>query len=138
MRMKSVFCIILGVTLHFAVLSQTKQDLLGDWKVVDLALSPDAEPEEKQMLETLKALFMKSTFHFKANNLFTLKSPDKELATNDANWSFSESKKTVTVTERTTKGTPGVLMEIAVKSKDGKFYFLMSETPLVLVVEKIK
>lgn len=134
--MKFIFCSVLGLIMHVAVFAQTKQDLMGDWKVVDVVLAPNAETAEKQMLEQLKGVFLKSTFHFKANNVFVLKSPDKELAIANANWNFDERKKEIAVTQAKAKGTPGLLMEMAVKVKDGKYYFLMAETPLVLVVEK--
>jgi len=138
MFMKSLLVFVIGLTVHIPALSQSKQDLIGNWKVVNVELLPDAAQEEKQMLGTLKSLLLKSTFHFKENNLFTLKSPDKELSTNDAIWKFDDSKKLVIVTERVSKGNPGVLMEIVVKAKDGKYIFLMTETPLILFVEKMQ
>jgi hypothetical protein len=136
--MKSLLVFVIGFTVHFSALSQSKQDLIANWKVINVELLPDGEQEEKQMLATVKSIFLKSTFHFKENNLFTLKSPDKELSTNDAIWKFDDNKKIVVVTERVSKGNPGVLMEIVVKAKDGKYVFLMTETPLILFVEKMQ
>jgi hypothetical protein len=136
--MKSLLVFVIGFTVHFSALSQSKQDLIGNWKVINVELLPDGEQEEKQMLATVKSIFLKSTFHFKENNLFTLKSPDKELSTNDAIWKFDDNKKIVVVTERVSKGNPGVLMEIVVKAKDGKYVFLTTETPLILFVEKMQ
>ena len=116
--------------------SQQNEDLIGDWKITKVELTPNAGQEEKQMLGMLTQIFTKSTFHFKTNSLFSFESPDKDLAIRDAVWKFDITKKYIKVTERVTKGTSGQLMGITVKVIEGQYLFFMEESPFVLTVIK--
>jgi hypothetical protein len=134
------YCFILHFCLSilFSKFSyaQESQDLIGDWKIIKVELSPNTQEEEKQMLSMITQIFLKSTFHFNANNSFSFDSPDKDLATKNGIWHFDARKKYITIVERVSKGIPGQLMGINVEVSNGKYLFLMEETPLILTVTK--
>jgi hypothetical protein len=116
--------------------SQTRQDFVGDWKIIKVELSRTADEEEKQRVEMISTIFLKSTFHFKTNNSFSFECPNKELAIKDGVWQFDINKKYLNITEQTTKGTPGQLMGIVVKPSGQQYLFLLEETPIILTVAK--
>jgi hypothetical protein len=132
---------IMALTILFASAgkpgyAQQGVDLIGDWKITKVEMGPDAAQEERQMLEMLTQIFLKSTFHFKNNSLFSFDSPDKDLAIQDAVWRFDTAKKYIKISERVSKGKPGQLMGIIVIVKEGKYFFQMEETPVILAVMK--
>ncbi len=116
--------------------SQQQEDLIGDWNIIKVELAPNSKQLDKQLLEMAAPIFLKSTFHFKDNKIFSFDSPNKELAIKDAIWEFDNKKKYVNVFERVAKGIPGKLMGIIVKIQDGKYSFFVEESPLILTVEK--
>ena len=133
---RTITFIILFTVLTKPSFSQQNDDLIGDWKITKVELTPNAGQEEKQMLVMLRQIFSKSTFHFKNNNLFSFESPDKDLAIKEASWKFDVTKKYIKVTERVTKGNSGQLMGITVKIIAGQYLFFMEESPVVLTVIK--
>lgn len=131
------YCIIaLLIFISSTSYSQQAEDLLGVWKVVKVGLQPNAQQEEKQMLEMLNQTFLKSTFYFKENNLFSFDSPNKDLAIKAGFWKFDSNKKFINVAEPVSKGVPGQLMGITVKVLNNEYSFWLDETPLVLTVKK--
>jgi hypothetical protein len=116
--------------------SQQNDDLIGDWKITKVELAPNAGQEENEMIGMLTQIFLKSTFHFKNNSLFSFDSPDKDLAIKDAIWKFDITKKYIKITERVSKGKSGQLMGITLIVKEGQYSFLMEETPVILTVIK--
>jgi hypothetical protein len=114
--------------------SQTTADFIGEWKIITVELSAAAGEEEKQMLAMLRPIFLKSMFHFKADNSFSFASPDKELAIEDGVWQFDVKKQYLKVMERMSKGTPGQLMGITVNEANGGYLFHLEETPVILTV----
>lgn len=116
--------------------SQKAEDFVGNWKVVKVDLSPIADEAEKQSIATIRQIFLKSTFHFKADSSFSLEAPDKDLAVRDGVWQFDPNKKYIKVTERPSVKSPGQLMGITVKLEKDSYLFIIDETPLVLTVSK--
>ena len=116
--------------------SQKPEDIIGDWKVVKVELLPSADQEEKQNIGILRKTLLKSTFHFKSNNLFSFDCPDKELAIKTAFWTFDSTSQKIKVIERISKGHASFLMEITVKVLNGNYLFLMDESPVMLTVER--
>jgi len=128
----TLFC-FLCTTVSF---SQKREDLVGSWKIVKVELAPDAPPEMKQGLDMLSQIMLNSTFQFKENNSFSMDSPDADLATKDGLWQYNAQKKSIKVTERPVNGKQGVLMDITVQVKNGKYLFFMDETSVILTVAK--
>jgi len=116
--------------------SQKREDLVGSWKIVKVELAPDAPPEMKQGLEMLSQIMLNSTFQFKENNSFSMDTPIPDLATKEGLWNYDAQKKFIKVTERPSNGKQGVLMEISVRVKNGKYLFFMDETSVILTVAK--
>lgn len=122
----------------FASLSHSQKtgDFVGNWKVVKVELSPTADEEEKQSIGMIRQIFLKSTFHFKADSSFSFDAPDKDLVVKDGIWQFDSNKKYIKVTERPSVKAPGQLMGITVAAKKDNYLFAMDETPLILTVSK--
>jgi hypothetical protein len=116
--------------------SQKREDLIGEWKIVKVELSPDAGPEEKQGLNFLSQVLLKSAFQFRENNTCTFSCSDPEMEIKDGAWQFDAGLKLIRVLEGKSKAKPGVLMEISVQEIKGKVTFLMKETPVILSVVK--
>jgi Domain of unknown function (DUF5004) len=128
----TLFC-FLCTTVSY---SQKREDLVGSWKIVKVELAPDAPPEMKQGLDILSQIMLNSTFQFKENNSFSMDSPDADLATKDGIWQYDSVKKSIRVKERPVNGKQGVLMDITVQVKNGKYLFFMDETSVILTVAK--
>lgn len=136
LRIRSAFFLAVSLLFSNLMYAQKAEDFIGDWKIIKVELSPNAEQEAKQFFSKLNAIFLKSTFHFKPNNSFSFDSPDEDLSIKDAVWQFDIKKQTIKVMERKSKGTPGLLMGIIVKETNGGYLFLMEETPVILTVVK--
>ncbi len=127
---------LIGLVYTTASYSQKREDLVGNWKIVKVELAPDAPPEMKQGLDILSQIMLNSTFQFKENNSFSMDSPDADLATKDGIWQYDSVKKSIRVKERPVNGKQGVLMDITVQVKNGKYLFFMDETSVILTVAK--
>lgn len=118
-----------------------KADLIGSWKAVDVQLIGEIQgidEDGKQMIEQMREGFVGTIFGFKANDEFTIQFKEsippfmKELEfLNNKNWKIENG--TVLI------GTPEdgfSLMGIIVMKREGKNYFLLEETTLILEVSK--
>ena len=132
------FILLLSSSLFFGKFSysQQREDLIGDWNIIKVELVANSKQIDKQLLEMATPIFLKSTFHFKDNKIFSFDSPNNELAIKEAIWEFDNKKNYITVFERVSKGIPGMLMGIIVKAQGGKYFFILEESPLILTVEK--
>lgn len=128
--------LILSLATTNNIYAQHAEDIIGNWKVIKAELSDQAKQEEKKMLPRLNAIFSKTTFHFKADSSFLLKSPEKVL-NQPGMWLYNEEEKRIIVWEKNPKGRPGKLMEILVKVIDGQYKFEMIESPVILTVSRI-
>lgn len=95
----------------------------------------DAAAEEKKMLTQVEKIFLKSSFHFKANGGFSFDAPAEDLAIPQGVWRYDAAKRLITVSE-TTKPNSILLMELTVEPMTNGYVFKMEETPLLLKVEK--
>lgn len=128
--------VIFFLTLPTSSFSQQTEDFIGDWKIIKVEISKNAEKEEKAMLELAKKIFLTSTFHFKKNDLFSFDTPEKMLQMKDKIWKFDSAKKYITVNEKGAKSNASLLMGIKVKYVEGQYRFLLDDTNIILTVEK--
>lgn len=123
--------------------SINETDLIGKWKVVNIIESKDMPTpktaEEKKMLESLKTAFLNSTFEFKSDYNFNL-NIDFEIIgkmMKKVHWKLDSKKMSVIIQNwKDSKSSKFKLMEIFILNKNGKTYFSLRETPLLLEVKK--
>lgn len=127
--------IIICMSMPGIIYAQTKEDIIGNWKVVKTELDKSANKEEKQKLEQIYAIFSKTTFQFNPDGSFILKSSEKNL-NQQGIWEFNVQKRNIIVWDKESKGVRGKLMEILVEKRDDGFAFVMKETPIILIVSK--
>lgn len=145
MHMKSLTTFIFFIVFTTQLFSQelTKEGLLGNWKVVDSQLMPEMEmgldAEGKKKMEQTRIGFIGTVFYFEVNNKFRIKFPDnipkfmKELEfLNNTQWMIKKGQRIAIGTAQDDYS----LMEIIVNDKEGKKYFILDETPLILEVTK--
>jgi hypothetical protein len=121
----------------FNVKAQTST-ILGKWRVVDVEYAQSKlSKEEKQKVEMIKGAFKRSHFEFKTNNMFSFDFEEKDMNIKNAHWKYDSKNASYIIQEWKDKDeVRSVLMEIAVKNKNGKIFFLLTETPFVLEVTK--
>lgn len=137
--MKYLFSCALILTFIFAKAQKPESFLLGKWKVLEVSIPENASAMEKKALEVLKPNLLKTTFIFKENNrgecnLFFDGVP-VELESKpspDIYWTFNPKTRTVVIKEW--KKRYSVLMSFVVNKKEGKTYFSLNESTVVLRV----
>ena len=74
------FIIIFSVFVSSFLLGQiTKSDLIGTWQVKNVSYNFKVKnPEDKAKMETLKKMFLQSSFVFRNNNLVDFNFPSPE------------------------------------------------------------
>lgn len=141
--MKQIFSTVLCF-LFLAVPEMSQEaienDLVGSWKVNDAQLL--SKGTSKELIIAAKILsksFLKSHFEFKADKHFSFDCDDADMRIKNAHWKYNPKTKSVIIQEwRDRNMAKPILMEIFIKRDDNKFTFLISETPIVLLVEKSK
>lgn len=118
--------------------AQEANDFVGKWKVISVALTPDASQKERQFLTVFRAAFLNAIFEFKANRFFSLDAPDKEVAIPEGVWMYDAKRKYLDVSEKSPPETRSQLMGMTVKKTPAGFEFLVDETPLILTVKRLK
>lgn len=129
----SIFCLV--ITKHSN--AQTVEDIIGNWKVVKVELTPDAKTEEKNAFEMVNTMFLQTMFNINSDNSFSFITTNKDLTIPSATWSYNSTTKTITVigiAPDTQK--KGLLMEIIVNIIEGNYLFKLNETPVILTVLK--
>jgi hypothetical protein len=119
----------------------TNDTILGSWKVVNSQIKvemkggPNADLKKK--IEQMKKGFIGTIFNFKTNNKFTIKFPDnipnfmKELEfLNNNKWKIKNGQRIAIGNEENGYS----LVEIIVKTTQGKKYFILEPMPLLLEV----
>lgn len=117
--------------------SQTIQEseLIGLWNVVNVEGTLEAEDSEKQKLDSLIKAFHKATFHFQSDKNFTLAIDFIGIGDmmKNVHWNYLPGSASVVIQDWKLKDN---LMIIVVEQKNDKVYFKLTESPLVLEVEK--
>jgi hypothetical protein len=96
--------------------------------------------EQQKKMDDLKSAFMKSTFEFKENNRFnfnieSMKELDEMMK--DVHWKLNSNKTEIIIQELKDKDTDKYqLMVIQISERNGKIYFVMTESPFVLEMKK--
>ena len=141
--MKSLTTFIFLIVFTTQLFSQdlTKETITGTWKVVDSQIMPETQmgldANGKKKMEQMRIGFIGTSLKFEASKKFTIKYADnipnfmKELEfLNNKNWRIEKGLRIAIGTEKDGYS----LMGIIVKNKQGKKYFILDETPLILEV----
>ena len=118
-----------------------KQNIIGIWKVEKIIGDfPKMPAEQQKKMDDLKSALMKSTFEFKENNRFNfniefMKELDEMMK--NVHWKLNSNKTEIIIQEWKDKDTDKYqLMGIQVSERNGKIYFVMTESPFVLEMKK--
>ena len=134
--------LVLYFAVPFLASSQTlsREQIVGTWTAREVSFS---EPigrtgEEKSAVEKTKRGLVNSQFIFKHNGLFTIRLPAnapkefRELEDmNNKMWHIKSKEKMVFV-----GSLDEDLLTINVKVRNGEYYFLIRDTPLVMRMER--
>lgn len=111
----------------------SKADLLGTWYVKNVSYNnKESTAVQKQRLESMKKMFLKTTFVFRNNNV-DFNFPSQEIALKNGTWKF-EMENVICINKGKEK-----FMKFFIENKNNKTYFILSdfEFPyLILEVEK--
>ena len=128
-----VFCELRAQTL-------SEEDLVGDWRVVQIHEISDKMPSEmRQEMEMMRNAFLTSKFQFKPNKNFTFDFSlfDGEIEITNEHWKLDRQTGNVIIQEWKDKDKEKpVLMGIEVLRQAGKTIFVLQETFFSLEVEK--
>jgi hypothetical protein len=118
-----------------------KENVIGTWKVENITGDfPKMPAEQQKKMDALKTAFMKSTFEFKENNRFNfniefMKELDEMMK--NVHWKLNSNKTGIIIQEWKDKDTDKYqLMGIQISERNGKVYFVMTESPFVLEMKK--
>lgn len=114
-------------------------DLVGTWGVTNFKLlSTGFSKEEITKAGTLKKSFLQAHFKFKADKHFSFDFDAADFKIQNARWKYNPNTKSAIIHEwKDGNAIKSILMELYIKRQDGKFIFLLSETPFILEVEKV-
>jgi hypothetical protein len=137
----SLFVLVLVLSTMNATAQTLQRDsLAGSWICLEASISPNVNvpKEEMEAFKVLQSGVINSKFLFKQDGLFQWQFPEsvnsvfKELTfLNGQPWSIDTQKDFIHI------GKPREnLMQIMVIKKDGITYFVLSDTPLMLRMQK--
>jgi hypothetical protein len=121
--------------ISLTALSQKKDDITGNWKVIRVLLPADLKGD-KQGIQKMEKIMLQTSFHFNSDGSCTVDSPEKEMQFKKCKWTFNDKEKSISINGEV-NGDKGLLMEIIVSPKNNKWYFELVETPISLEVHKI-
>lgn len=134
-----LFLILLSSISYGQTLNEER--LIGIWKVERIIADfPKMPAEQQKKMDDLKGAFIKSTFEFKENNRFNfniefIKEIDEMMK--NVHWKLITNKTEIVIQEWKDKDTDEYqLMGIQISEKNGKIYFVMTESPFVLEMKK--
>ncbi|EDM42898.1 hypothetical protein SCB49_11397 [unidentified eubacterium SCB49] len=118
-----------------------KENIIGLWGVEKITGDfPEMPAEQQKIMDNLKSAFMKSTFEFKEDNRFNfniefMKELDEMMK--NVHWKLDSNKSEIIIQEWKDKDTDKYqLMGIQISQKNGKTYFVLTESPFVLEMKK--
>jgi hypothetical protein len=136
MRQLKPVLVILFVVIAAKSWSQTQSDFPGDWNVTKVVVSDKTGEISPETIKKIETMFMQTQFHFKADGIFVIDSPQKALQFKKSNWIFNDKDKTILVNGTDMDGKEGQLMKMFVKTDSGKWVFELDEAPIRLEVQK--
>ena len=134
-RYKCILLILLIVSCYSGW-SQTQSDLPGDWNVTKVTITDKAGEIPPESLKKIENMFMQTQFHFKADGLFIIDSPQKALQFKKSQWTFNDKDKSISVSGTDMTNKEGLLMKLYVKVENAKWIFQMDDAPIILEVQK--
>jgi hypothetical protein len=114
----------------------TTNELIGIWKVTDLVIDTSSPlAANKAFVSKISPMLMKTVFTIKADHSFNMKGEGLFKDPVNGIWEYNAINHWLKVTEK--RGSKSRLVEIMVfKNKEGKMCFSLSETPVMLIVQK--
>ena len=136
--MKYILVVMVTLALGVTGFTQNKIDIVGKWKVVRVQMAAaKLSKEERARFQSVKQSFLKSKFDFAADQHFSFDFALKVMQIKKAHWKFSNNSKSYLIQNwKDRLSNESILMEVMVQERDDKIYFLVSETPFILQVEK--
>lgn len=117
-----------------------EQEITGKWKAKAVSINNamlDGE-EDKNAIEAIKEAFLNATFNFKADHNFDMDISVKDIALANHHWKINPASGDIYVQEWKDKDKNEILvMIIQVRKKDGKIFFLLQETPIIVEVVRM-
>jgi len=140
--MKLVYLIALFISIPLYLFGQTKSELIGTWKVHQVKLSQEiqVEGEAKQNVNMVIDAFSHSVFHFKSDGKFDFQVDIADLKIENGYWKYDPATNYVSVDnwdDRNKVGSGGLMNFYVKKDRMGRTLFLIEETPLIFIVEKM-
>ena len=133
------FCFLLiGSLISITTFSQTRSDLTGNWKVIQVHTTEELKKELKANIQKVEKIMLQLRFHFNNDGTCTTDSPaEKGMDFKKCTWTYKEKEKSINIDGIAPSGDKGLLMKLFVTIKNNKWYFTMDETPVILEVQKI-
>ncbi len=128
-----VLCSLLVWCVSGIASAQTTNGLPGKWIVTKVIVSE--ESKQKDGVEMMCNLFTKSVFQLKPDQSCVFDCKEPELAIRNGKWIYNAQKKSIDIIDP--QNTTHVLMSLQVKNEQGKWFFLLDESPFVLEVAKL-
>lgn len=132
---KTILILISFISFSCFAQDLSKNDITGDWKVHQIVNSPN-----DLQFQALSEGFQNATFSFHANGKFnistTFSTPVFNIFTEKANntqWIFNSNTQYIKIGNQKNQYS---IMGIIVKQKEGKTYFYLDETELVMEMTK--
>ncbi len=112
-----------------------ESELIGLWNVVNVEGTNQIKEAEKETFDMIIKAFMESTFEFESNKNFTLDIDFTGIGDmmRKVQWNYFPDDSSIIIENWNMKDN---LMLIVVEKKNDKVFFKLTETPLILEVEK--
>jgi hypothetical protein len=139
MKYKITFLLLI---VNYICFSQSikESELIGTWKVENIVGEIPKMPksDQQQKMDLLIKAFKSSTFEFKSNHIFNfnIDFPELKDMMKNTHWKL-KSESYIMIQESKDKNIDKYeLMGIKVSKKEGKIFFIMTESPFVLEMKK--
>ena len=119
----------------------TEKEIVGTWKVEKISGDfPDMPAEQQKQMDALKNAFLKSSFEFKKDKRFNFNidfMTELDEMMKNVHWKLNSNKTEIIIQEWKDKDTDKYhLMGINVSTRNGKIYFMLTESPFLLEMKK--
>ena len=114
----------------------TAKELIGIWKVTDLVIDTSSPlAANKAFVAKVRPMLKKTVFAINADHSFSMKGEGLFKDPIKGVWEYDAVNHWLRVTEK--RGSQSRLVELMVfRNKEGKMCFSMSETPVMMIVQK--